>query len=313
MKRLFTVLAAAIMTAGVAFAQDVETFNQAVETFNNGAMALQNDNKAEALSMFKQALTIFEGCGEEGAEMVAKCKELIPSTVISIAKDFINDKEFDKALECIDEAKKVAAEYGNEEAATEAAELVSTALNRKGASLVMAKDFANAIPVLQQVVEAEPENGQAFLLLGQSLLQIGKTDEAIAALKTAAANGKDQANKLIGSTYLKQGQAAVKAKKYAEAIEAIEEANKYIDNAQAYKLLAAANSGSGKTAAAITAYKKYLELDPKAKDANKVMLTIAATAQKAGDKATAVEYYTKLQNDAEFGATAKAQLAALKK
>ena len=168
MKRLFTVLAAAIMTAGVAFAQDVETFNQAVETFNNGAMALQNDNKTEALSMFKQALTIFEGCGEEGAEMVAKCKELIPSTVISIAKDFINDKEFDKALECIDEAKKVAAEYGNEEAATEAAELVSTALNRKGASLVMAKDFANAIPVLQQVVEAEPENGQAFLLLGQS-------------------------------------------------------------------------------------------------------------------------------------------------
>ena len=93
MKRLFTVLAAAIMTAGVAFAQDVETFNQAVETFNNGAMALQNDNKTEALSMFKQALTIFEGCGEEGAEMVAKCKELIPSTVISIAKDFINDKE----------------------------------------------------------------------------------------------------------------------------------------------------------------------------------------------------------------------------
>ena len=43
------------------------------------------------------------------------------------------------------------------------------------------------------------------------------------------------------------------------------------------------------------------------------MLTIAATAQKAGDKATAVEYYTKLQNDTEFGATAKAQLAALKK
>lgn len=313
MKRLFTVLATAALAASVAFAQDVETFNQAVETFNNGAMALQNENKTEALSMFKQALTIFEGCGEEGVEMVAKCKELIPSTIISIAKDFINEKEFDKALECIDEAKKAAEEYGNEAAAADAADLVSTTLNRKGASLVMAKDFENAVPVLQQVVASEPENGQAFLLLGQSLLQLGKTDEAIAALKTAAANGKDQANKLIGSTYLKQGQAAVKAKKYAEAISAIEEANKYIDNAQAYKLLAAANSGSGKTAAAIAAYKKYLELDPQAKDANKVMLTIAATAQKAGDKATAIEYYTKLQNDAEFGATAKAQLATLKK
>ena len=115
---------------------------------------------------------------------------------------------------------------------------------------------------------------------------------------------REQTHKSIKSDFIEET---------CEAIEAIEEANKYIDNAQAYKLLAAANSGSGKTAAAIAAYKKYLELDPKAKDANKVMLTIAATAQKAGDKATAVEYYTKLQNDAEFGATAKAQLATLKK
>ena len=70
MKRLFTLLAAALMTAAVASAQDVETFNAAVETFNSGALARGDGNNVEALSMFKQALTMFEGCGEEGAEMV---------------------------------------------------------------------------------------------------------------------------------------------------------------------------------------------------------------------------------------------------
>ena len=41
------------------------------------------------------------------------------------------------------------------------------------------------------------------------------------------------------------------------------------------------------------------------------MFTIAATAQKAGDKATAKEYYGKLKGDAKYGAQAEAQLKTL--
>ncbi len=315
MKRLFTIFAAALLAAGIASAQDVETYNTAVETFNNGALALQEDNKTEALNQFKEALNLFQNCeGDEALEMVARCKEIIPSTLLAIAKDLINNQDYDAAIASLKETAAVAKEYGAEEVVLDAENLVPETLYRKASALVKVKDFANAIPVLNEVVAADSTNGQAYLYLGQALLSTGSTDEGIEALKQASANGKSNvADKLIGNTYLKKGQAALKGGQFAEAIEAINNANQYIENAQAYKLLASANMKSGKTADALEAYKKYLQVSPDAKDAADVIATIAVSAQKAGDKATAIEYYSKLENDPKYGATAKAQLATLKK
>ena len=104
--------------------------------------------------------------------------------------------------------------------------------------------------------------------------------------------------------------ARVKAGKNAEAIEALEKSNSYAESANAYKLMASAYTKMGKSAKAVEAYKKYLEIAPDAKDAADIMFTIAATAQKAGDKATAKEYYKKLAGT-KYAAQAEAQLKTL--
>ena len=145
-------------------------------------------------------------------------------------------------------------------------------------------------------------------------MQAGDNDAAVAAFEAAAANGKeDQANKLLSNLFLKEGMTLVKAGKSADAIEALEKSNGYVESANAYKLIASANTKLGKSAKAIEAYKKYLEISPDAKDAADVMFTIAATAQKAGDKATAIEYYKKLSGNAKYAAQASQQLGALQK
>ena len=310
MKRLFVAVAAFALAAGIASAQD---FNAAVETFNNGAQTLES-NKADALTQFKSALAQFEACTEdEAADMVAQCKKIIPQTILSIAKEQINEANYDEALETLKEAAAVAEGYGIEEIAADAKDLVPTAWSRKGAALLKAKDFAGAAAAFKAVVALTPEDGQSQLLYGQALMQAGDNDTAIEALKVAAANGKaDQANKLLSNVFLKKGQALLKENKGADAIKAFEEANSYVENANAYKLIASANTKLGKTKAAIDAYKKYLEIDPNVKDAADVMFTIAATAQKAGDKATATEYYKKLSGT-KYAEQAKAQLAALAK
>ena len=105
----------------------------------------------------------------------------------------------------------------------------------------------------------------------------------------------------------------VKAGKSAEAIEALTKSNGYVESSNAYKLIASAYTKLGKSGQAIEAYKKYLDIDPNAKDAADVMFTIAATAQKAGDKATAIEYYKKLSSNAKYAAQAAQQLGALQK
>ena len=311
MKRLFVAIAAFALAAGIASAQD---YNAAVEAFNMGAQTLES-NKTEALSQFKNALAQFEACEEaEAAEMVAKCKEIIPQTILSIAKEQINEAQYDEAVETLKEAASVAEGYGIENIAAEAKDLIPNAWSRKGAALLKAKDYAAAAAAFKSVVDLTPEDGQSQLLYGQALMQAGDNDAAIAALEAAAANGKaEQANKLLSNAYLKNGQALLKANKAAEAIEALEKANSFVENANAYKLIASANTKLGKSKAAIDAYKKYLEVSPDAKDAADVMFTIAATAQKAGDKATAIEYYKKLSGNAKYAAQATQQLGALQK
>ena len=311
MKRLFVAFAALALAAGIASAQD---YNAAVETFNNGVQALETD-KAEALNQFKSALTQFEACAEEEAvDMVAQCKKIIPQTLLSIAKEQINEASYDEAVATLKEAAAVAEGYGIDEVVADAKELIPNAWSRKGAALLKAKDFAGAAAALKEVVALTPEDGQSQLLYGQALMQAGDTDTAVAALEAAAANGKeDQAKKLLSNVFLKEGQALLKANKAADAIAALEKANGYLENANAYKLIASACTKLGKSKDAIDAYKKYLDVNPDAKDAADVMFTIAATAQKAGDKATAIEYYKKLTSNGKYAAQATAQLGALQK
>ena len=311
MKRLFVAVAAFALAAGIASAQDMSA---AVETFNMGAQTLES-NKVEALAQFKSALTQFEACAaDEAADMIAQCKKIIPQTMVSIAKEQINESKYDEALETLKEATACAEGYGQEEIAAEAKELVPTAYTRKGAALLKEKDFVGAAAAFKAVVTLDPADGQSQLLYGQALMQAGDNDNAVAALEAAAANGKEeQAKKLLSNLFLKEGMALVKANKSAEAITALEKANSYGENANAYKLIASANTKLGKSKAAIEAYKKYLEVSPDAKDAADVMFTIAATAQKAGDKATAIEYYKKLSGNAKYAAQATQQLGALQK
>ncbi len=308
MKKVSVVIAAFIAAAAVASAQD---YNAGIEAFNAGATALQT-SKTEALGSFRAALTQFEACEEEeAAEMVAKCKEIIPETILSIAKEQINGSEYDNALTTLAEAVAVAKEYGIENTATEAKELIPNVYMRKGSTLIKEKNFADAVAAFKEVVNLEPDNGQAFLLLGQATLQTGDADAAVEALKKASELGQEaKAQKLIANIFLKKGQSLLKAGKNADAIAALEESNKYVESANAYKLIASALTKSGKTQDSIAAYKKYLEISPNAKDAADIIFTIAATAQKAGDKATAKEFYQKLEGS-KYAAQAEAQLKTL--
>ena len=307
MKRIFVAIAALGLAATVATAQD---FNAAVDAFNAGAQALET-NKTEALAQFRTALTEASACeGEEATDLVAKCKEIIPNTLLSIAKEQINEATYDEALATLAEAKTVAAEYGVSAAIEEAETLVPNTYMRKGSTLLKEKNFDGAALAFGEAVKLTPEDGQANLLLGQALVQGGKTDDAITALTKASELGEEQAGKLLSTTYLKKGMALVKAGKNAEAIEALEKSNSYVESANAYKLIASAYTKSGKSAKAIEAYKKYLEITPNAKDAADIQFTIAATAQKAGDKTTAKEYYKKLAGS-KYAAQAEAQLKTL--
>ena len=309
MKKIFIFFAAAIMAAGVASAQDI---NSVTETYNNGAMELEMGNKEAALGYFQAALTAAEELGEEGLQIAENCKNTIPVLMGSIAKDYIKAEQFDAALEQLNKTIEASELYGNADEAAEAKTLINQTLMAKGNSLINAKDFAAAIEVYNQVMAAEPTNAMAALRLGMAYGATGNTEEAEKAYLVAAENGKEKdAYKQLSNLFVKQAAAVLKSKNYAKAIELALKSNEYLENATAMKVAGTAASALQKNAEAISYLEKYLELSPNAKDAAQMKYTIAATAQVLGDKAKAKEYYQQILSDPKFGPTAKQMLESL--
>lgn len=299
MKKLIISLAAALMTAGFVSAQDLAT---ATESYNNGAAQLGEGNKVEALASFKEALTMAESLGDEGAELVANCKKVIPGLYLAIGKQLNNEKKFAEAVEQVAEASKLAAEYGDDETAAEAADLlpklqVSDALFNAENNL-KTKDFVAALEGYKKVLEIEPTHGVAAMRVVQCYANAGQIAEAKEALAVAEANGKGaDAAKMLGGALVSKASASLKAKKYADAVADAEDAAKYVpDNANAYLIAGqAASKMNGKTAVALKNFEKYLELAGNAKNAGAIAYTVGALYQQQNNKAKALEFYKKAE------------------
>ena len=311
MKKIILTLIAVVLSAGIMSAQDMA---QATETYNSGATALSDGNKAAALEHFMNALKQAAACGEEGEEIVANCKGIIPTIQLSLAKDLIKDANYDAAIAKLAEATGVATEYGADDVIAEAAELLPQVKMQKANTLYNAKDFAAAAEAYKEVLAGDAENGNAALRLAMALNGAGDTDAAIAAFEKAATLGQEaNANKQLANIFLKDAAAQLKAKNYTAALEAAVKVNEYSENAQAYLVAGQASQQLKKNNDAIEYFEKYLELSPSAKNANAITFTVAALYQGLGNKAKALENYNKVASDAQYGASAKQQIEALNK
>lgn len=309
MKKIFLSIAAVMMAAGIMSAQDI---NSVTEVYNNGAMELEMGNKEAALGYFQSALTAAEALGEEGAQIAENCKNTIPVLMASIAKDLVKAENFDGAIEQLKKTIEVAEGYGNAEVVEDAKTLIPQVLMSKAGDMLNAKNFAGAAETYQQVVAADTTNGMAALRLGMALGALGKNAEAENAYLLAARNGQEkQAMKQLSNTYVKQAAAALKAKKYQEAVDAALKSNGYLENATAMKVAGTAASQLKKNEDAVAYLEKYLQLSPNAKDAAQMNYTIAALAQTMGNKEKAKTYYQKIVNDPKFGPTAQEMLKSL--
>lgn len=311
MKKIILIAIAAMFAAATVSAQDMA---QATETYNNGAVALQMGDNAGALEQFQKALEMGEAAGEEGAELVSNCKDIIPQLMLQIGKDKIKAQEYDEAIAQLESTAAKAKEYGNAGIENDAQELIPQVMMQKANTLLNAKDFAGAAAAYEAIVAGDPTNGTAYLRLGQAYGATGKVAEAEAAYIAAAQNGQEKtANKQLSNLFVKRAAAQLKAKKYDEAIADALKSNEYLANATAMKVAGTAASSLKDNKNAIQYLEEYLKLAPTAKDASTMHYTIAVLAQGLGDKAKAIENYNKILSDPKYAETAKQQLAALNK
>ena len=309
MKKLIASIAALVVALGSAFAQDLAAVT---EIYNAGAAAVSTD-KESALKSFEQALQLATALGEEGQEVVANCKNIIPNLKLSIAKDLVKAQKFDDAIAKLAEALEVGEKYEALDVVSDAKELIPQVKMSKAGNLLNAKDYDGAIAAYKEILDADAANGAAALRLGVAYNAAGKLAEAKAAFEQAAANGQEAtANKQIGNIYLKEAAASLKEKKYADAVAAAAKVNEFTENAQAWQIAGQASQLAGKNSDAIKYFEKYLEAAPTASNAGAIAFTVGALYQQAKNNAKAREFYTKASTDARYGAEAKKMLDALK-
>ena len=309
MKKILATVATLVVALGTVSAQDLSAVT---DLYNSGAEAISTD-KSAALKSFEEALKLAEALGEEGQEIVTNCKNIIPNLKLSLAKDMAKDAKYDEAIAALQEVKQVAEACENFSVVDEATALIPQLKNAKAAALLKANDFEAAAAAYKEILEANPTDGSAALRLGAALNSAGKAEEAKAAFEQAAANGQAaQANKQLGTLYLKEAAAALKAKKYADAVAAAVKVNDYTENAQAWQVAGQASQLAGKNNDAIKYFEQYLEAAPNASNAGAIAYTVGALYQGAKNNAKAKEFYTKALSDAKYGAEAKKMLDALK-
>ena len=310
MKKIFVSLAALFAAAAMMSAQSMA---DATETAKLANESLSAGEYQTALEGFKEALKMAEACGEDGLELVATCKDIIPKTLNAIAKDLLKDKNYDEALAKFAETVSVAREYGDDETAAKAEELIPQIYMQKGGSMLNAKDFAGAAEAYKKAVELDPDNGIARLRLGMALDGADRDDEAVEAYKAAAAAGQEKnANAQLGKLYLRRSVAGLKAKKYVDAVKDAVTSHEYVANPQALQVAGQASQLSGKNADAIKYFEQYLEAAPNAKNAGQIAYTVGALYQQAKNNAKAKEYFSKATSDPKFGADAQKALNSLK-
>ena len=284
------------------------------EMYNSGAEAIAAGDKEGALKSFEQAYELAAALGEEGAEIAENCKNVIPELNLSIAKSLVNDTKYTEAIDRIKTTISVAEKFANADILAEAKDLMPKVVMQNASVLLNAKKYAEAAEAYKEVLSGDPANGLAAFRLGLALTGAGKTEEAKAALQTAAENGQQaQAYKQLANLFLKEAAADLKAKQYAKAVDAAVKVTEYDGkNSLAFQIAGQASQILNKDNDAIKYFEKYLELAPTAKNATQIAFTVGALYQKAKNNAKAVEYFQKAVNDPALGDKAKALINALK-
>lgn len=311
MKKIISTLAALALAVGYVGAQDL---TEITEMYNSGAEAIAAGDKEGALKSFEQAYELAAALGEEGAEIAENCKNVIPELNLSIAKSLVNDTKYTEAIDRIKTTISVAEKFANADILTEAKDLLPKVVMQNASVLLNAKKYAEAAEAYKEVLSGDPTNGLAAFRLGLALTGAGKTEEAKAALQTAAENGQQtQAYKQLANLFLKEAAADLKAKQYAKAVDAAVKVTEYDGkNSLAFQIAGQASQIQNKDNDAIKYFEKYLELAPTAKNATQIAFTVGALYQKAKNNAKAVEYFQKAVNDPALGDKAKALINALK-
>ena len=232
----------------------------------NDVIKVANDDPTSAKTQLEELLPKAEALGEEGAEIKDKIENILPSLQYKTALAAYKSKDLPKAISGFEEAMELAKKYDDAKTLKKIKPKLPAVYYSQGRNLLKAGDTQAADALFDKAIALNDKYAKAYygksmvLRSGDRAPMIEQLDKAI---ELAGAKSKTSKSFKKGARLFlyKEAKAAVKAKKYQQALDDLQKAigydfedSKYSD--RIYVELGKAYAGLNKKSDACAAYKK---------------------------------------------------------
>lgn len=303
LKNSVTTLLLGLFIIGLASHANAQDKRKAVETYNQGLELMKANEYQQAITQFNDALSQAESLGEEGQDIVERVHKQLPAVNFELAKNayrnFQNDKSLDnldQAVEAFRQAAEVSEEYGNEQIAEKAPNIITQLMYNKALLQYQQEDYEAAMATLDEVIERNANYAKAYYQKGIVAKNMdGRSlDEALGFFDQAIEVGNEVGdNQIVTRTQeaaaeelVYQGSQSIENNNYSQALEYLNKALEYnSSSASAYYRLAEAYNGQQSWQEAVDAAQKGLDLSNGGRTDNaKFYYTLGNAYQGMGEK-----------------------------
>lgn len=251
----------------------------AVQAFNKALELAKSNEYQQAIDMYNQAIAQAEQLGEEGQDIVQRVEKQLPSIyyqkALATYKNFQKEKSLsslETAIQNFQEASQMSSEYGNEEIAGKADQVVTQLYYTKSILQYKSSNYSEALASLNQAIERNPNYAKAYYQKGIVLKnqESSNFERALEQFDKAIEVGNKvndnqivrRAQEAAHDELLYRGSKATESKNYKTAVTLLDRALEYdSQSADAHYRLAEAYNKQALWSQAISHANQALELE----------------------------------------------------
>jgi tetratricopeptide (TPR) repeat protein len=263
----FLSLVIAIAVTGI-FNASAQSFEDVVNKFNAAAEVVNSD-AASAVILLGEAIEMANQVGAEADEIKMMAESQLPAVYFRLGAEQQREGNTDEAIATFEKSMESGLEYNDPKTVERAQNILSRLYFSQGNSVYREGEYESAIALLTKSLEMDAENPRAWLLMGLSNRRLENLEETILAMDKAIEIAKNEGDEQIQGTAEKSvrdylavlANRSIQSDRPTEAIEQLNMASNYGEEAQTYFLLTLAYNSLKQWDNAIEVANKALALE----------------------------------------------------
>lgn len=284
--------------AGVSYSA-AQTLDDVVNKFN-AAAELVNSDAVTAAKLLEEAVELANKVGAEADEVRVMAESQLPAVHFKIGSEQQKDGNTDAAITSFQKSLDLGLEYSDANTVARAQSILGRLYLSQGNNAYRAGENEQALEMLNKSIEFDAENAKTYLLIGLTHRKLEDTDNMIAAMdksiefakKAADAQTQGNAEKTVRDYLAVRANRSIQEKRADEALEMLNTAVNYGEEAQTYFLLTLAYNSLQQWDNAISSAEKALALEvDNAVEKAKIYFEMGNALREKGDATAACKAF----------------------